>query len=63
MRLFTKKFFRLCKSDQQAIVSSIMYDLEKTIWDLDDEEIDKVEQQIRRIRHRAIKHGVWSDEK
>ena len=62
-KVFTKTFFELSDSDQAAVVRSIIHDLESCVGRHIDLEGDKkAEQRIKRIRARAVQHGVFQDE-
>jgi hypothetical protein len=61
--VFTKSFFRLSDSDQAAVVRAIIHDLESCVGRHIDPADDKTaEQRIKRIRARAIQHGVFQDD-
>ncbi len=58
--IFTKRFFELNDNDQAALVQSIIRDLETCVGrHLNPADDRKAEQRIRRIRARAVQHGVF----
>jgi hypothetical protein len=61
MKIFTKWFFELSRSDQAAIVDSVIHDLETARF-LDREGERKAAQMVKRITKKAIKHGVYAAE-
>ena len=62
-QVFTKIFFKLSDSDQAAVVRSIIHDLESCVGrHIDPADDKKAEQRIKRIRARAVGHGVFQDD-
>jgi len=63
-RIFTKSFFRLSPNDQAAVVDAEIRDLESCLGrHLNPDDDRKVENQIERVRQRAVEHGVWPKQK
>ena len=61
MKIFTKRFFQLSRSDQRAIVDSVIHDLELAHF-ADRKGQRKAAEMVERITTRAIKHGVYAAE-
>ena len=61
-RIFTKNFFRLSRWDQSAVVESVIRDIKGCIGrHINPEDDRKAEQQIERIRKKAVAFGVLSE--
>jgi hypothetical protein len=59
IRIFTQAFFRLTRSDQAAVVQSVVRDLQNAIGrHLDPRDDAKAERTIRRIEKKALEYGV-----
>jgi hypothetical protein len=58
-KIFTKRFFQLSDIDQAAVVSAVIRDIESAIGrHLNPIHDRRAEQRVKRIRARAIKHGI-----
>ena len=58
-KIFTKRFFQLSESNQAAVVSSIIGDIEDAIGrHLEPIHDRQAEQRVKRIQARAAKHGI-----
>ena len=62
IRIFTQAFFRMTRSNQAAVVNSVIRDLISSIGRHCNPSDDaKAERMIRTIEKKAVEHGVYAE--